>query len=126
MGVDGEALGGRDALGREEDGGPEAEGFVDDGVEEGEGFGDVGGEGEGIEFGAEKTCVLWVRGEVHQDEGQRCGGGFAPCADDQARFAVEEGTACGGVGRVLDELADYVGSCILDLGYVSAGCLNLC
>jgi hypothetical protein len=93
--IDSETRRWRYALRREVHGGPAAHGFVDDGVEEGERALAVVCGGVGDEFVAEGACVVWVRGEVHEDEGQGCGGCFAAGGDDEAGFAVEEGAAGG-------------------------------
>lgn len=79
-----EALGWGDALGAEENRGPYAQGFVDDGFEEREGVFAGVSRDVGEKFGADGGHVMWVRGKVHEDEGQSGGCCFAAGRDDEA------------------------------------------
>lgn len=67
--VDVHALGRRDALGTEEDGWPYAQRLVDYSFEQGEWVLAVVAVGIGEELCADGDHVVWVCGEVHEDEG---------------------------------------------------------
>lgn len=67
--VDVHALGRRDALGAEEDGRPYAQRLVDYGFEQGEWMLAVVVASVGEELCTDGGHVVWVCGEVHEDEG---------------------------------------------------------
>lgn len=60
-----------------------------------------------------------MQSELHENESQGCGGSFAACADDEARFAEEEGVTVGIAGGVVDEVRGEVGTGVFDLDYLS-------
>jgi hypothetical protein len=60
-----------------------------------------------------------VQSELHENESQGCGGGFATCTYDEARFAEEEGVTVGTSGSVGDQVRGEVGTGVFNLSYLS-------
>jgi hypothetical protein len=42
-----------------------------------------------VKFFAKRVHVLWIGGEMHEDERQRCRSCFASCTNDKTRLAIK-------------------------------------